>query len=378
MHVIFVVSDFNNKNGGKSHAALAYIKCVSEKLSSVAVICTNLDPYFRSELIENAGVLGENLYELSLSDFLSIRNVLKFFKITRCENVKMHFHGVFDLLSNFLMLLCPCDFFISPHGMLNNYGMRDNKKKKLFYNFYLRHMIARSSGLIFTSSDEYEQTMSHVTQLKSTFVVPIPVFVRPSLEHADNSVSTTSHIIEDKQSQILHVGTIGRIHEVKNLENLLIAICRDQKFLLSVAGDGEVSYLLQLRYLADKLGIGDRVKWLGLVDETAKHEMLSNLDLYVQVSWSESFGLAAVEAAAAGVPVLCSSRVAIARELFEMGACKICEPSSQSIYEALLGFSNLKALGSLSTFSAPAEVREHFSSAAIGDSLKYVYELPRV
>jgi L-malate glycosyltransferase len=53
---------------------------------------------------------------------------------------------------------------------------------------------------------------------------------------------------------------------------------------------------------ARRLGVGDRVVFLGKQDSVA--ELLSCADLFLLPSESESFGLAALEAMASGVPVV--------------------------------------------------------------------------
>jgi glycosyltransferase involved in cell wall biosynthesis len=58
------------------------------------------------------------------------------------------------------------------------------------------------------------------------------------------------------------------------------------------------------RHLAGELGVLDRVRFLGPVVNGA--EVLAQLDLFMLPSEYESFGLAALEAMACGVPVVCS------------------------------------------------------------------------
>src|SRR5690554_3406426 len=75
----------------------------------------------------------------------------------------------------------------------------------------------------------------------------------------------------------------------------------------------------ELKSLADSLGVSDSVKFVGHVPHEKVPDELAKLDVFVALSRSESFGVAALEAGAAGRPVVVSdagglSEVTIAGE----------------------------------------------------------------
>ncbi len=76
---------------------------------------------------------------------------------------------------------------------------------------------------------------------------------------------------------------------------------------LAVAGDGEAGYVRELRTMADGLGIGERVEWLGRIKGETKARWLREAGIYVLPSYSENFGIAAVEAMGAGLRALYES-----------------------------------------------------------------------
>ncbi len=69
---------------------------------------------------------------------------------------------------------------------------------------------------------------------------------------------------------------------------------------LFVAGDGEM--MDELQALSRKLGIEDRVHWLGLVADPTR--LLQASDLFILATVGEAFGLVLAEAMACGVPVV--------------------------------------------------------------------------
>jgi glycosyltransferase involved in cell wall biosynthesis len=71
-----------------------------------------------------------------------------------------------------------------------------------------------------------------------------------------------------------------------------------------LAGDPEAERLLAL---AGGLGVGDRVKLLGRVDQAELPALLRSADLVVCAPWYEPFGMVALEAMACGVPVVATA-----------------------------------------------------------------------
>lgn len=95
------------------------------------------------------------------------------------------------------------------------------------------------------------------------------------------------------------VGSVGRLHSDKGIDVLIEAqrILGKKNIHLLLFGEG--SEELQLRKLASGL---DNVHFMGFRPDAA--QLVAGLDLYVSASRAESFGLATLEAMAAGVSVV--------------------------------------------------------------------------
>jgi len=79
-----------------------------------------------------------------------------------------------------------------------------------------------------------------------------------------------------------------------------LARCLDQPFQLLVAGDGPA----REQVVAALAPLGKRVRWLGVLEEGAVPELLTASDLYVWPAIGDAYGLAILEAQAAGLPVV--------------------------------------------------------------------------
>jgi len=72
--------------------------------------------------------------------------------------------------------------------------------------------------------------------------------------------------------------------------------------------DTERDYLASCHALARDLGVADRFRWLGQIDRRAKLDLLNSIDVFaLPTPRAEAKGLSAIEALAAGVPVVASN-----------------------------------------------------------------------
>jgi glycosyltransferase involved in cell wall biosynthesis len=105
----------------------------------------------------------------------------------------------------------------------------------------------------------------------------------------------------------------ARLYPQKDHATLLKALALIKRpWRLLVAGDGPLKQ--QLMDLASRLEIASRVEWLGVRHDVP--ELLAHADLFCFPSRWEGLGNAVLEAAAAGVPVVCSDLPPL-REVFD-------------------------------------------------------------
>src|SRR4051794_315801 len=106
---------------------------------------------------------------------------------------------------------------------------------------------------------------------------------------------------------------IGRLVERKGVGNVIEALTRLPGVHLSIAGgpprdqlgvDPEVG---RLRDIAARLGVAERVEFLGAVGRDDVPALMGAADIVVAVPWYEPFGIVPVEAMACGRPVVGSA-----------------------------------------------------------------------
>ena len=108
----------------------------------------------------------------------------------------------------------------------------------------------------------------------------------------------------------------------------------DGRVSLVVAGRGDATLENELRRQAERLLPG-RAEFVGWVSGDDKVGFLAGVDVLVMPSEYECFGVAAIEALAAGTPVIVSDRVGVADIVRDCRAGQVASTTVESITEAL-------------------------------------------
>lgn len=179
-----------------------------------------------------------------------------------------------------------------PCGMLQAWSLQQSRyKKALAWRLYQRPLMAAAAAVVVTSDDEARE-------------LPLP-------PRAGREIARIPHGVDlpaptpgvERQRQALF---LGRLHPKKQVDLLLRlwAELQPAGWKLLIAGEGTPEYQQQLRALVTELGLGEQVRFLGLVSGSAKQACLEQSQLFLQPSLQENFGFAVAEALAAGLPAL--------------------------------------------------------------------------
>lgn len=115
---------------------------------------------------------------------------------------------------------------------------------------------------------------------------------------------TPPKVFPKKAQSSFTIVSVGRLEKVKNQQLILHVLhqLEDKSIQLILVGDG--AERRNLEDLIKHLNLQERVRITGFVSEPEL--FLAQADLFVLPSFSEGFGIAAVEAMLLGVPCLCS------------------------------------------------------------------------
>src|SRR5262249_49811995 len=197
-------------------------------------------------------------------------------------------------------------------------------------------VLSRAAAVHFTSEEERDEG-ALATAVPKPVVIPNPVDF--GLDRASMGSSWLgSHYPAIAGKKIILF--LSRLHPKKGLDLLLSAFARVRARIpdtaLVLAGNGETPFVEQLRRQARELHIESGVVWPGFLEGDAKKAVMAESDIFVLPSYSENFGVAVVEAMAAGLPVVVSDCVGIHRELASAHAGLVVPCSEEPLGDALL------------------------------------------
>lgn len=170
--------------------------------------------------------------------------------------------------------------------------------------------------------------------------------------------------------------TLGRLVALKGLDVLLESLRLlppEPRWRLVIAGDGEERGPLEA--LAAKLGLLDRVQFLGNVAAAEVPSLLRECDLMVQPSRREGLGLSAAEGSAAGLPVVASA-VGGLPEVVADGETGLLVPPDDppALAEGLLSLLQSPSLRRQMGANGRRRIEQRLSIVAVADELTRLYE----
>lgn len=249
----------------------------------------------------------------------------------------VHIHALFSFSSTvaaFAARWRGVPYVVRPLGTLTAYGVTRRRAllKRISLAALESSILRHAAAVHFTTQAEWDEAELLGIPLRG---VVIPLGLVPDIP-GDPERMLATHPQLRQQLVVLY---LSRLDPKKNVEGLLAAFAlmasHRSDVALLIAGDGEPVYVESLVSRARSLGVDSRVVWLGHVEGERKAAALGVADIFVLPSFSENFGIAAVEAMQAGLPCVLSRNVAIATEVQDAGAGLVVEPDSGAIAKAL-------------------------------------------
>lgn len=171
--------------------------------------------------------------------------------------------------------------------------------------------------------------------------------------------------------------TWGRVQFEKGFHTAIEAVARLRAEMpsvrLVVAGRG--SYLPDLQELAARLGVSDAVQFSGFVPDDDLRAMLHHASAAIIPSLYEPFGIVALEALAAGAPLVAASTGGLAEILEGTGAAQMFPPGDVgALADRLRTLLTDPVLAMTSSAAGTALVHQRYGWDAIAAATASVYE----
>lgn len=215
-----------------------------------------------------------------------------------------------------------------PHGTLSEWTFQHRRTvlKKLYFRLVERRTLEGAAAVRFTS--EAERTEAGRLECSAEAAV---------IPHPYESRRNFAAPADREEGLVLF---LSRLDPKKGIDLLLAATARahanGSDLRLILAGSGTPSYEREVQMRIDELGLKDVVRFPGFVTGRDKEELLRTAEVFVLPSEDENFGIAAVEALDAGLPLVISPEVDIAPAVEEFRAGHVVQLSAEAVAGAIL------------------------------------------
>lgn len=228
----------------------------------------------------------------SLSKVKYLKNIFKMKKLVKEINpdiLHAHYASSYGLLGSIINYK---PYLISLWGS----DIYDFPKKSFIHRGIIKYNLKKCDMILSTSKAMAKEASLYTD--KKMYITPFGVDIEkfsPAKEKVENDIIT--------------IGTIKTLEDIYGIDILIKAFEIVNKkvkknIVLKIAGRGSKEEYL--KDLSAKLNIDDKVEFLGYINQERVAEEYRNFDIAVFPSFFESFGVAAVEAQACGVPVVVS------------------------------------------------------------------------
>ena len=267
--------------------------------------------------------------------------------LARFDGVVIHGLWQYHSYGTYRVVRGRVPYAIFPHGMLDPYFKRRFPLKhfrKQMYWLAREHRVLRDAKAVcFTTPIERDCSVHTMWPHRWS---PVVVSFGTSAPPGDPSMQRECFLAQfPRLAGRRFFLFLSRIHVKKGCDLAIEAFARvaaDQPDLdLVIAGPDEDGLRPRLEAQADALRVAQRVHWTGMLQGDLKWGAIYTAEAFVLPSHQENFGVAAVEAMAAGLPVLLSNKVNIWPEVAGDQAGIVDDDTAEGTYRAMAAFLNM-------------------------------------
>lgn len=379
LRVLHVIPSVSHSSGGPSKAIGQMERVLAESGVEVVTATTDDDgPHGRLDVSTGTAIACNGAtrfyfprqtgpYKASLPMLRWLRREVPGFDL-------VHVHALFSfapVAAAWIARSSGVPYIIRPLGVLNRYGMveRRSRLKALSVGLLEGGLLRAAAAVHFTAEQERVEAETLGVPMRAR-VVALGIEPMPTAT-ADMFLAAYPGLGDRR---LLY---LSRVDQKKNLETLLRAVAISRRSIpglsLILCGDGDRAYLASLKALSAELGLQDCVVWAGHVEGAMKASAFAAAELFVLPSFSENFGIAAVEALSAGLPCILGEGVAVAGKVQQAGAGIAVAPTAAAVASAITAMLGDPASLAQAGERARTLAAREYSLAAMGRGLLDMY-----
>jgi glycosyltransferase involved in cell wall biosynthesis len=227
-------------------------------------------------------------------------------------------------------------YIVSPHGSLDPYLRRRGRLRKAVTSALWHRAMLEGAALIHVTTSAEMRLIADIAPAVPRAIVPCAINTADFGSLPGPEEFRQRHLAGYSGPLVVF---LGRVTEKKGVDVLLRSfahVLERQPARLAVVGPDDGGQRPGLERLAERLGIGSRVDFVGGLYGRDRLAALSAADAWALSSHTENFGIAVMEALAAGCPVVISREVNLAEEVAEANAGLVADAEPRAFAAGLL------------------------------------------
>jgi glycosyltransferase involved in cell wall biosynthesis len=315
MKILHVIANLAPRYGGPAKACWEMARAVAQLGHEVSIYTTNQDgpgelavptdrPVWRDGVeIRYFPIQPPRFWGTSLPLAFALRQ-----KIPAVDLVHIHSLYLFhDLVAGHYCRKYAVPYVMRPQGTLDPFIYRRHRgRKRLMEGLFEHRNIRQAAALHFTTAEEQELAAPFTFQTPR-LVVPLGIDFDEFAVMPDPGQFRSHHPEIGDKPIILFFGRVNFKKGLDILAEAFGAVARRREDAhLVIAGPDDEGWGARVRTWLDERGVLARTTFTGMLLGSEKLAVLRDATMFVLPSYSENFGLAVIEAMAAGLPVIIS------------------------------------------------------------------------
>ncbi len=283
----------------------------------------------------------------------------------------VHLHDFFVIHQIIITHICRLlrkPYYLSPHGTLDPTRLREKRLLKRLFMVSFGNKLLNGAEMVIATSEREKNHLKKLTNTKIEVVYNGVRLRRKTEEHRKPPKAAY-------KKNTLRLLYLGRLHKLKGLDTLLLAVHRlkTSKIQVNIVGPDD-GYRGKLEELVNKKKVKG-IKFLGpIYDDNRKEGLFDSTDIFVYPSKSEGFSISILEAMSYGKPVIISEACNFS-EIEKEEAGTIFESGNvESLAQAIEKFIENRKSVLEKGRNARQLVRKRYSIKAMADRMAGLYK----
>lgn len=370
MRVLHVMPSLTRAFGGPTQSWVGFARAARTQGIDVSVIAPRVSRRDQAWLEEKApGAICKFFRSVGKGGITLAPGLLRWLGAHGQEYDAIHVHGLLNPISSLALRMCTqrgWPVVSRPFGTLSTYTF--NHRRSGLKSLYFRNLdgpsLVQANGVHFTTDAERDEAAWHGINFQGrSHVVPPPLSEIP--------------YVKARPTTEANVLFLSRLHPKKNVECILEAWPLVQRILpkakLVIAGSGKPDYEQFLEDTTERLCKGLDVTFTGFVDGVQKTNLIADASVFVLPSFQENFGVAVMEAIAAGLPVVISHHVQLASYVAKHNLGHVIDPDPEALAFSLIEVLKSDVYRKYCEREGPACIKSDFSPESVGRQLSQMY-----